>query len=64
VLLPRLRVPGPDRNALTNVVIEVKRVELQEVELRLHHLDRRREVMKRDINEVIQAVPVIARNRR
>ncbi len=41
--------------------IEVQRSELQDVDIRTQHVLRRREIIKRDINEVLKAIPEVAR---
>jgi hypothetical protein len=43
--------------------IEVQRSELQDAELRMQQAMRRREMIKRDVNEVLKAIPEIARER-
>jgi len=43
--------------------IEVQRSELQDVHLRMQQVTRRREMIKRDVNEVLKAIPEIARER-
>jgi len=43
--------------------VEVQRSELQDVHLRMQQVTRRRELIKRYVNEVLKAVPEIARER-
>jgi chromosome segregation ATPase len=43
--------------------VEVQRSELQDADLRIQQVIRRREMIKRDVNEVLKAIPEIARER-
>jgi chromosome segregation ATPase len=52
-------VEAEDMAALAQV--DVQRSEIQDVQLRIQQVNRRREMIKRDINEVLKAVPELAR---
>jgi hypothetical protein len=43
--------------------IDVQRSEFEDVEIRMQQVIRRREMIKRDVNEVLKAIPEIARER-
>jgi hypothetical protein len=54
-------VKAKSEASMASAQIEVKQVDLQEVELKIQHLRKRRELIRRDLERVATAIPEIAK---
>ncbi len=54
-------IKGEAESASTSARVQVRRAELQDTEIRMNQINRRIETIKRDVNQVLKAMPEIAK---